>query len=200
MDDDGLTPELCDTEIIPILDEHSAELNCALVATLTWWSASGVEVGGQKVIRRSNVNVAESDRLSSTGGQLTGDYTSQAAQAQKHLEVMAQMFLKNMNQMFTLQRQAQEHTMELCDRLAARVVDSERQAEKAKQEAAEAQEVIAQVQENDGSDSDVSASQAQMMQQLAPYFPMIAAGVMKALMGGSLPLPPTAPTPPPTVE
>ncbi len=190
--DDGLTPELVDLEIIPLLDETSQEMNASLVAVLTFWTASEQKLT-EKVVQRSNVNVQEHDTLASTAGQLTGDYTSQATQAQKHLEVMAKLYLNNLNGLFALQRQAQEHTMELCDRLASRVVDAERKAERASAEKDELVEVMTRVEESQGQDSEVSVAQSQMMQQLAPFLPQIIAGVMRALGSGPA-LPPQTPS------
>lgn len=197
--DEDFAPRLAEEEILPVLDETSREMNAGLIASLTYWSASGAKLQ-ERVINRANVNVRPGESLASTPEQLTGDYTSQATQAQKHLEVMMKLHLTNLQQMFALQRQAQEHTMELCDRLAQRVVESERREERAKEERDELAEVVAAVEESQGGDSEVTASQAKLMKMLEPAMPMIIQGLMRALSPNAGPTAYGPATPPPPAE
>jgi hypothetical protein len=197
--DEEFAPRIADEEILPVLDETSREMNAGLVASLTYWSASGAKLQ-ERVINRSNVNVRAGDSLASTPEQLTGDYTSQATQAQKHLEVMMRLHLTNLKEMFALQRQAQEHTMELCDRLATRVVESERREERAKAERDELAEVMATVEDSQGGDSEVNASQARLMKLLEPAMPIIVQGILRALSPTAGPTGWGSPTPPPAGE
>ena len=175
----GLTPD-----ILAILDDHAGELNAAVVAQLSYQAATGANVGPVKVVRRVNPNQgAVGDSLASGPEHLTGDYVSQSVQAQKHLEVMAKLYLGNMQQMFALQRQSTEHVMELCDSLAQRVVESERREERLKQERDEAVEVLetAAAEGRTPEEAATDASQAQMAKTLEPLLPHIIAAVMRAL-------------------
>lgn len=187
--DDALVPALC-SEIIALCEETAAEMNAALVCTLSYWTASGVKCGAEKVLNIRNPNAGKGASLASTAQELTGDYTSQAVQAQKHHEVMAKMYLQHLDQLLRSSRDSVEHALNLADRMASRLVEYEHRADKAERRAEAAEEVIATVQESEGSDSEVTASQAAMMQQLAPFIPQIIAGVMRALSPNAPPLPP----------
>lgn len=191
--DDELVPALC-AEILALCEETAAEMNASLVCTLSYWTASNVKVGAEKVLNIRNPNAGKGASLASTAQELTGDYTSQAVQAQKHHEVMAKMYLMHLDQLLRSSRDSVEHALNLADRMASRLVEYEHRADKAERRAEEAEEVLNTVQESEGSDSQVSASQAQMMQQLAPYLPQIIAGVLRSLGAGATPLPPPAPT------
>jgi hypothetical protein len=185
--DEELVPGLCD-EILQCIDEHAAEMNAAICAVLTYWTASDNKLT-ERVINRANPNTLKSESLGSTGAQLTGDYTAQAVQAQKHLEVVMRMTLQNMDRMFQLQQRSTEHVMELCDNLAQRVVESDRRADRAAQERDAAVETIQAMEEARGEDSEVSANQARIIQMLQP---VIASVVAKAL-APSASLPPSPP-------
>jgi hypothetical protein len=120
-----------------------------------------------------------SQSLDSTAEQLSGDYTSQAVQAQKHHEVMAKMYLMHLDGLLQSSRATLEHTMELCERLAAKVVESEQVAAKAVAEKREMEDVLDRVSESQGSDSEVSVAQSQVMQQIAPFLPQIIAAIVR---------------------
>lgn len=192
--DDELVPALA-IEILQLLDENASELNAALTATLSYWSASEQQIGPTKVLQIRNPNMRAAQSLDSTAEQLSGDYTSQAVQAQKHHEVMAKMYLSHLNGLLESSRQTLEHTMELCERLAAKVVESEQVAAKAVAERREMEEVMDRVQAAEGEDSAVSVAQSQVLQQLAPFVPQIVAALIR---GGQLP--PTAGPSGPSVE
>lgn len=189
--DEELTPSLC-KGILELCAETAAEMNASLVCTLSYWTASGVKTGAEKVLNIRNPNAGQSISLASTAQELTGDYTSQAVQAQKHHEVMAKMYLQHLNSLLQMARDSAEHAMGLADRLAGRLIEQERRTDTAERRAEAAEEVLATVQESEGTDAEVNASQAQMMQTLAPFLPQIIAGVMKALTPGLQP-----PVPPP---
>lgn len=180
-------------DILAILDDHAAELNAAVVAQLVYRSATGANVGPVKVVRRTNPNATVGDTLASGPEQLTGDYVSQSVQAQKHLEVMAKLYLGNMQQMFALQRQSTEHVMELCDSLAQRVVESEHRERRVEKERDEYKDALDTVVSEGGEDSQTDISQANASKALEPYLPSIIAAVMKMLTqnaGPSAPIPP----------
>jgi hypothetical protein len=188
--DDELVPGLCD-EILQSLDDHAGEMNAAICAVLTYWTATDVKLT-ERVINRANPNTGKAESLGSTGAQLTGDYTAQAVQAQKHLEVVMRMTLQNLDRMFALQQRSTEHVMDLCDNLAQRVIESDRRAERAAQERDQANDVIQAMEAERGEDSEVSASQARIIQMLQP---VIASVVAKALVPATQ-LPPSPPSPP----
>jgi hypothetical protein len=192
--DDELVPALA-IEILQLLEENAAELNAALTCTLSYWSATEQQVGPTKVLQIRNPNSRASQSLDSTAEQLSGDYTSQAVQAQKHHEVMAKMYLMHLDGLLQSSRATLEHTMELCERLAAKVVESEQVAAKAVAEKREMEEVMDRVSESQGEDSQVSVAQSQVMQQIAPFLPQIIAAVIR----GQLP-PAAGASAPPAAE
>jgi hypothetical protein len=176
--DGELVPALAG-EILQLLEENAAELNAALTATLSYWSATDQQVGPTKALLIRNPNMRASQSLDSTAEQLSGDYTSQAVQAQKHHEVMAKMYLMHLDGLLQSSRATLEHTMELCERLAAKVVESEQVAAKAVAEKREMEDVLDRVSESQGSDSEVSVAQSQVMQQIAPFLPQIIAAIVR---------------------
>lgn len=190
--DDGLVPALC-AEILALCSETAAEMNAALVCTLSYWTASGVKCGAEKVLNIRNPNAGQGASLASTAQELTGDYTSQAVQAQKHHEVMAKMYLMHLDQLLRSSRDSVEHALNLADRMASRLVEYEHRADKAERRAQEVEEVLETVSASEGGDAEVSTAQAQMMQQLAPFLPQIIAGVMRALSPGLPGAPPPSP-------
>lgn len=189
--DSELVPALC-REILEICSETAAEMNAPLVCTLSYWTATDVKTGAEKVLNIRNPNARGNGTLDSTAQELTGDYTSQAVQAQKHHEVMAKMYLMHLSQLLQSSRDSAEHAMSLADRLAGRLIEQEHRADRAERRADSAEEALATVEESQGTDSEVSASQAKMMEQIGPFLPQIIAGVMRALTPGQTPLPPAA--------
>lgn len=181
--DDELVPALC-KEIVLLCSETAAEMNAPLVCTLSYWTATAVKIGPEKVLNIRNPNAGQSLTLDSTAQQLTGDYTSQAVQAQKHHEVMAKMYLMHLSQLLQSSRDSAEHAMGLADRLASKLIDQERRTDQAERRAEAAEEILTTVQESEGTDSEVNASQAAIMQQIGPFLPQIIAGVMRALSPG----------------
>lgn len=180
---DDMRPELAN-EVVEILDDHARELNAAIIGALKCRNAAGEFFGPVKSIHRVNPNaLVGGESLASTSLQLTGDYTSQAQQAQKHLEVMTKLHLTSIRDLFQLQRQAQEHTMELCDSLAQRLVESERREAKATERAAEVEDILVSVQNQSPEDAATTASQEAIGKTLEPYMPLIVQAVMRALGG-----------------
>lgn len=182
---DLVVPALAE-EICGLLKDHCEVLNTSVTAVLSFRSTDGSKRGGEKVLKLAPQHlVTGSDSLASLPEQLTGDATSQAMQAQRHLEVMMRMQVGAMGGLFQLMKANSEHAMHLCETLAERVVEAERRAKSSERERDEMREVI---ESADGTGEEVQTAEAQnrIVKLLEP---VIAIAVQRMLQGGSGPKP-----------
>lgn len=176
-------------EIVGLLDEHCKELGQTIVAVLDWTAGDGAKVGGVKVLKRSPQHIA-SDTLASLPEELSGDSTSQAIQAQRHLEVMMRMQLQAMAGMFQLMRTTNDQLMERMQASRETEREWEERARRAERELEELREAVREVDASgDQASAETAAAQTRIVRLLEP---VIGAAIAKYIAGSQ---PPTSPPP-----
>lgn len=179
--DIGQVLPLLALEIDAMMLDHATTLNAHVMGALIFYDENNRQVGGTKILKyRPESSGTSSDSLASLPSQLTGDSTSQAAQAQRHLEVMQRMMLTAIGGLFVQMRQNNEHTMELCETLATRLAESETRERRAKQEKDAIEEELTAIVSAEGTDGTAQA-QDRIMKLLEPVIPLL---VQKLATGG----------------
>jgi hypothetical protein len=195
-----VVPEISD-EILLLLEEHAETVRASVTAQLIFLTSGGTRVGSQKVLRQSPPSMEGEDdtgtTMWSTPAQLTGESQQQAAQAQRHLEVMTKMVFSAMGMLCTQMKSANEHVLELCETLATRLSESEARSRESVARADEAESYLREVAEQAQSADTQEKSEAteRIIKMFEPMLPVI----MAQLMQPAQPRPPV-PIPPPTVS
>lgn len=197
---DEVRPELAE-EILLLLEEHAETVRASITGQLVFVTSQGMRVGSQKVLRQSPPSMDDDDAMPggvgqtvwSTPAQLTGESQQQAAQAQRHLEVMTKMVFSAMGMLCTQMKSANEHVLELCETLATRLSESETRSRESVQRADEAEAYLREAIEAAKSDDKAESSEAteRLMKFLEPLVPVI----MGQLMVPQAPRPPAVPPP-----
>lgn len=194
---DEVVPEVAD-EIVLLLEEHAETVRASITAQLVYVTEQGIRVGSQKVLRQSPPSMDEGGEPSvagnvvwSTPAQLTGESQQQAAQAQRHLEVMTKMVFSAMGMLCTQMKSANEHVLELCETLATRLSESEARSRESVARADEAEEMVRDLAEQVKSEDAEKSGEAseRLIKMLEPLVPVILGQVMM----------PQAPRPPAVV-
>lgn len=173
-----VVPELAE-EIALLMEEHAETVRASITGQLVFVTESGHSVGSQKVLRQSPPSMDESDALSSTmwstPAQLTGESQQQAAQAQRHLEVMTKMVFSAMGMLCTQMKSANEHVLELCETLATRLSESELRARESVARADEAEDVVRDLTEQvQSADAEKSGEAVErLVKMFEPLVPVI---------------------------
>lgn len=188
---DEVRPEIAE-EILLLMEEHSETMRASITGQLGYVTEGGQRVGSQRVLRQQTPSMAdgESDAgMWSTPAQLTGESQAQAAQAQRHLEVMTKMVFTAMGMLCSQMKGANEHVLELCEVLATRLSESEQRSRESIQRAENAEEWIREQVAAAASDDTQESSEAQdrVMKLLEPLIPMVMAAMAGGGGGGSPP-------------
>lgn len=177
-----VVPELAE-EISLLLEEHAETVRASITGQLVFVTEAGTRVGSQKILRQSPPSMDEGDpsgTMWSTPAQLTGESQQQAAQAQRHLEVMTKMIFGAMGMLCTQMKSANEHVLELCETLATRLSDSEERSRANSERAADAEDMVselaAQVQSQDAEKANEASER--LMKLLEPLVPVIVGRVL----------------------
>lgn len=173
----NLAEEVCET-----LSDYAEGMNTPVAGMLAFRKADGSAVGKSLVMKWTPeaMRNASASLLQTDAAQLTGTFQSQAAQAQRHAEVAYQASLKTIAMMFDSMRTMMEHQQETMQTMAESLAERREAAEEQKKRADELETVISTMEEAQGNDADVSASQARIMQIVENVAPM----VLAKLMGG----------------
>jgi hypothetical protein len=189
-----VVPELAD-EILLLLVEHAETVRASVTAQLIFLTSGGARVGSQKVLRQSPPSMDGEEEggstMWSTPAQLTGESQQQAAQAQRHLEVMTKMVFSAMGMLCTQMKSANEHVLELCETLATRLSESEARSRESVARADEAESYLREVAEQAQSADTAEKSEAteRLIKMFEPMLPVI----MAQLMQPGQPRPPVVP-------
>lgn len=196
---DEVVPELAE-EIGLLLEEHAETVRASIIGNLIFLTEQGLRVGSQKILRQSPPSMDESEALSggmwSTPAQLTGESQQQAAQAQRHLEVMTKMVFSAMGMLCTQMKSANEHVLELCETLATRLSESELRARESVARADEAEEVAREVAEQKSADEEGGKGEA--VERLMKMFEQFAPVIVAQMVAPQAPRPPAVIPPTPT--
>lgn len=189
---DEVVPELAE-EIGLLLEEHAETVRASITAQLVFVTESGHSVGSQKVLRQSPPSMDDSDLSSSgtmwsTPAQLTGESQQQAAQAQRHLEVMTKMVFSAMGMLCTQMKSANEHVLELCETLATRLSESELRARESVARADEAEDVVRDLTEQAQSEDKEKSGEA--VERLVKMFEPLVPVIVTQMMAPQAPRPP----------
>jgi len=181
-----VVPEVAE-EIVLLLEEHAETVRASITAQLVFVTEQGIRVGSQKVLRQSPPSMDDGAESSvagnvvwSTPAQLTGESQQQAAQAQRHLEVMTKMVFSAMGMLCTQMKSANEHVLELCETLATRLSESEARSRESVARADEAEEMVRDLAEQVKSEDAEKSGEAseRLMKMLEPLVPVILGQVM----------------------
>lgn len=128
-----VVPELA-AEIIAMLDDHAREMGGHITATLAYCDEGGA-VKGALVLKRQ-ANHLEDGLLApeDMNAQMTGDMRSQAQGAQRHLEVMARVYMAGMAGLLAHSERLVTRQSEMLETLASRVGRAERRADQKDEE------------------------------------------------------------------
>lgn len=180
---EDVVPELAE-EISLLLEEHAETVRASITGQLVFVTESGARVGSQKVLRQSPPSMDESDptggSMWSTPAQLTGESQQQAAQAQRHLEVMTKMVFSAMGMLCTQMKSANEHVLELCETLATRLSESEARSRESIERAADAEDMVRELADQVQSQDAEKAGEAseRLIKMLEPLVPVIVGKVL----------------------
>lgn len=176
---DEVRPELAE-EVLLLMEEHAETVRASITGQLVFITDGGHRVGSQKVLRQSPPSMDDDGdsppgAVWSTPAQLTGEAQQQAAQAQRHLEVMTKMVFSAMGMLCTQMKSANEHVLELCETLATRVSESEGRARESIQRADEAESYLRELVEQTKSaeDSEKNEATERLMKMFEPLVPII---------------------------
>lgn len=188
---DEVVPELAE-EIGLLLEEHAETVRSSIIGNLVFLTEQGMRVGSQKILRQSPPSMDEGEALSggmwSTPAQLTGESQQQAAQAQRHLEVMTKMVFSAMGMLCTQMKSANEHVLELCETLATRLSESEMRARESVARADEAEDVVRDLTEQAQSEDKEKSGEA--VERLVKMFEPLVPVIVTQMMAPSAPRPP----------
>lgn len=188
---DEVVPELAE-EIALLLEEHAETVRASITGQLVFVTESGHSVGSQKVLRQSPPSMDESDlganTMWSTPAQLTGESQQQAAQAQRHLEVMTKMVFSAMGMLCTQMKSANEHVLELCETLATRLSESELRARESVARADEAEDVVRDLTEQ--AQSEDTAKSGEAVERLVKMFEPLVPIIVSQMVAPQTPRPP----------
>lgn len=190
---DEVVPELAE-EVLLLLEEHAETVRASITGQLVFVTDQGLRVGSQKVLRQSPPSMDDGEvpgtggTIWSTPAQLTGESQQQAAQAQRHLEVMTKMVFSAMGMLCSQMKSANEHVLELCETLATRLSESELRARENVARADEAEEVAREIQEAAAKVEDDGKGEA--VDRLVKMFEQFAPVVVAQMMSPQAPRPP----------
>ena len=181
---EDVVPELAE-EISLLLEEHAETVRASITGQLVFVTESGTRVGSQKVLRQSPPSMVDdasdpSGMVWSTPAQLTGESQQQAAQAQRHLEVMTKMVFSAMGMLCTQMKSANEHVLELCETLATRLSESEARSRESIERAADAEDMVRELADQVQSQDAEKSSEAteRLVKMLEPLVPVIVGKVL----------------------
>ena len=197
---EDVVPELAE-EIGLLLEEHAETVRASIIGNLVFLTEQGLRVGSQKILRQSPPSMdGDGDPMAggiwSTPAQLTGESQQQAAQAQRHLEVMTKMVFSAMGMLCTQMKSANEHVLELCETLATRLSESEVRARESVARADEAEEVAREVAEQQSAEE---GGKGEAVERLMKMFEQFAPVIVAQMVAPQVPRPPavipSTPTP-----
>ena len=163
-------PELA-LEILETLDDHAREMGGHITASLAYVDEGGTVVKTLVLQRQANHLAADA----STGllnpedmnAQLTGDMRSQAAGAQRHLEVMSRIYLAGMAGLLAHSERLVTRQSEMLETLANRLGRAERRIDVKEAELEELLETLRTLKEADKSAGNEQPSSPAMERALA---------------------------------
>ena len=193
---DEVVPELAE-EISLLMSEHAETVRASITGQLVYVTEEGMRVGAQKVLRRSPPSMDQSvdgESMWSTPAQLTGESQQQAAQAQRHLEVMTKMVFSAMGMLCSQMKSANDHVLELCETLATRLSESEARTREIARRADDAEGLAADLTEQVRSAESEKSDEAseKLMRVLEPLVPVVMGQMLAPRAAPAVP-PPTTP-------